>query len=104
MHASPAKNGDPEGIIARVTKADGTVLGNAPNYNREAASTARPTAPTAAAVGNRPNFAGVYYPAQQGGASRGAAGAPAERAAAAADALVADVRRLARTRRRMRRS
>ena len=36
VHASPAKNGDPEGIIARVTKADGTVLGNAPNYNREA--------------------------------------------------------------------
>ena len=45
VHASPAKNGDPEGIIARVTKADGTVLGNAPNYNREApaASAARDT-------------------------------------------------------------
>lgn len=69
VHASPAKNGDPEGIIARVTKADGTVLGNAPNYNREAASAAsRPVAPApAAAAGNRPNFAGVYYPAPQGG-------------------------------------
>ena len=76
VHASPAKNGDPEGIIARVTKADGTVLGNAPNYNREATSAARPTAPAAAAVGNRPNFAGVYYPAQQGG---GPAAAPPAR-------------------------
>jgi hypothetical protein len=66
VHASPAKNGDPEGIIARVTKADGTVLGNAPNYNREATSATRPAAPTTATVGNRPNFAGVYYPAQQG--------------------------------------
>ena len=76
VHASPAKNGDPEGIIARVTKADGTVLGNAPNYNREAAPAARPAAATAAAVGSRPNFAGVYYPAQQGGP---AAAAPARR-------------------------
>src|SRR5262245_45393939 len=31
VHASPPKNGAPVGIIARVTKADGTVLGNAPN-------------------------------------------------------------------------
>ena len=45
VHASPAKNGDPEGIIARVTKADGTVLGNAPNYNREAPAAARPATP-----------------------------------------------------------
>jgi hypothetical protein len=67
VHASPAKNGDPEGIIARVTKADGTVLGNAPNFNREAeASAARPLAPSAAPAGARPSFAGVYYPAQQG--------------------------------------
>ena len=78
VHASPAKNGDPEGIIARVTKADGTVLGNAPNYNREATSATRPAAPTApTAAGNRPNFAGVYYPAQQGG--QGPAAAPARR-------------------------
>jgi hypothetical protein len=68
VHASPAKNGDREGIIARVTKADGTVLGNQPNFNREAvAAAALPAAPRAAAVGDRPNFAGVYYPAQQGG-------------------------------------
>jgi hypothetical protein len=70
VHASPAKNGDPEGIIARVTKADGTVLGNAPNYSREAVTDTRPAAPAApaAAAGARPSFAGVYYPAQAGGA------------------------------------
>ncbi len=32
VHASPAKDGTPEGIIARVTKADGTILGNRPNF------------------------------------------------------------------------
>jgi hypothetical protein len=32
VHASPAKNGEPIGIIARVTKADGTVLGNQPDF------------------------------------------------------------------------
>jgi hypothetical protein len=67
VHASPAKNGDPSGIIARVTKADGTVLGNLPNYNREAAPDARPAAPAAASAGDKPSFAGVYYPAQTGG-------------------------------------
>ena len=67
VHASPAKNGDPEGIIARVTKADGTVLGNAPNYNRTATADAAPTVAAPAAAGARPNFAGVYYPAQEGG-------------------------------------
>jgi hypothetical protein len=75
VHASPAKNGDPEGIIARVTKADGTVLGNQPNFNRAAtAEVPRPAAPAPVAAGSRPNFAGVYYPAQQGG---GPAQAPA---------------------------
>ena len=76
VHASPAKNGDPEGIIARVTKADGTVLGNAPNYNRaaEAALATAPTVATRAATSTRPNLAGVYYPAQAGG---GAAAPPA---------------------------
>jgi hypothetical protein len=77
VHASPAKNGDPEGIIARVTKADGTVLGNQPNYNREvSAAESRPAAPAPPAAGARPNFAGVYYPAQQGG---GGAAPPARR-------------------------
>jgi hypothetical protein len=77
VHASPAKNGDPEGIIARVTKADGTVLGNQPNFNRAATAAApRPAAPSPAAAGGRPNFAGVYYPAQQGGAAQGPARPP----------------------------
>ena len=68
VHASPAKNGDPEGIIARVTKADGTVLGNQPNFNREGTAAApRAPAPAPAAAGGRPSFAGVYYPAQEGG-------------------------------------
>jgi hypothetical protein len=68
VHASPAKNGDPEGIIARVTRADGTVLGNQPNFSRAVeAGAAMPASPPAAVRGDRPNFAGVYYPAQQGG-------------------------------------
>ncbi|HEX5049642.1 MAG TPA: DUF6152 family protein [Gammaproteobacteria bacterium] len=72
VHASPSKNGAPVGIIARVTKADGTVLGNAPDYNREATTDARPAAPApTAASGARPSFAGVYYPAQgEGGGAR----------------------------------
>ena len=78
VHASPAKNGDPEGIIARVTKADGTVLGNAPNYNREAPAAARPATPAPAAAGARPSFAGVYYPAQQGGGAPPPARRPGE--------------------------
>jgi len=32
VHASPAKDGSAVGIIARVTKADGTVLGNRPEF------------------------------------------------------------------------
>jgi hypothetical protein len=79
VHASPAKNGDPEGIIARVTKADGTVLGNQPNLNREAvAGAALPAPQPAAAAGNRPSFAGVYYPAQQGGQAPAPARRPGE--------------------------
>ncbi|HET7924852.1 MAG TPA: DUF6152 family protein [Rhodanobacteraceae bacterium] len=80
VHASPAKNGDPEGIIARVTKADGTVLGNQPNFNRAAAAeVARPAAPSATpAAGSRPNFAGVYYPAQEGGQAPPPARRPGE--------------------------
>lgn len=75
VHASPAKNGDPEGIIARVTKADGTVLGNQPNFNRAAtAALPAPSSAPAAIAGGRPNFAGVYYPAQQGGQAAPPAG------------------------------
>ena len=32
VHMSPAKDGNPVGIIARVTKADGTILGNSPDF------------------------------------------------------------------------
>ena len=81
VHASPAKNGDPEGIIARVTKADGTVLGNQPNFNRTAAAAlpAPAAAPAPApAAGDRPNFAGVYYPAQQIGQAAPAGSRPNE--------------------------
>jgi hypothetical protein len=80
VHASPAKNGDPEGIIARVTKADGTVLGNQPNFSRAAAADAAPAAaPSAApAAGSRPSFAGVYYPAQEGGQAPPPARRPGE--------------------------
>ena len=79
VHASPAKNGDPEGIIARVTKADGTVLGNQPNLNREAvAGAALPAPQPTPAAGARPSFAGVYYPAQQGGQAPPPARRPGE--------------------------
>jgi len=75
VHASPSKNGDPIGIIARVTKADGTILGNAPNVNRGAVTDARTATPSTSAAGARPDFSGVYYPVQGGG------GAPPPRAA-----------------------
>jgi hypothetical protein len=75
VHASPSKSGDRTGIIARVTLADGTVLGNAPDFNRTADAATAPTAPTVAAAktptSERPSFAGVYYPAQgEGGPPR----------------------------------
>src|SRR5262245_7741274 len=71
VHASPAKNGDPEAIIARVTKADGTVLGNQPNFSRAAEAGTAPVAAASApaAAGSRPNFAGVYYSANEAGAA-----------------------------------
>src|SRR4029078_5530361 len=42
VHASPAKNGGPTGIIARVTMADGPGLGNQPDFNRHAPAEAHP--------------------------------------------------------------
>jgi hypothetical protein len=70
VYASPSKDGSPVGIIARVTKADGTILGNQPGSRADAiaaalAATAPTTAP-AAASGSRPDFSGVYYPFQPG--------------------------------------
>jgi hypothetical protein len=60
VYASPQKDGAPIGIIARVTKADGTVLGNRPDFDLAAvAITDRrgETAPT-----DVPDFSGVYFP------------------------------------------
>jgi hypothetical protein len=71
VHASPSKNGDRTGLIARVTMADGTVLGNAPDFNRTADAATAPTLAAAKApTSERPNFAGVYYPAQGEGGPR----------------------------------
>ena len=60
VYASPQKDGAPVGIIARVTKADGTILGNRADLDLAAfAITDR-----RGEVSNRnvPNFSGVYYP------------------------------------------
>jgi len=64
VHASPAKDGSNVGIIARVTKADGTVLGNRPEYNLD--SEAEPQREAVASTGSRPDFSGVYYPYEPG--------------------------------------
>jgi hypothetical protein len=67
VHASPAKDrGLSLGIIARVTKADGSILGNQPNFSTTAEIPDLPRVGTASA---RPNFAGVYYPFQPGAAA-----------------------------------
>jgi hypothetical protein len=71
VHASPAKNGNPVGIIARVTKADGTILGNSPNFSSDAVAETRTASRDVASAGARPDFSGVYYPVGPGG------GAPA---------------------------
>ncbi len=60
VHASPAKDGSTVGIIARVTKADGTVLGNRPNFGLEPA--AEPAGRATGTDTARPDFSGVYYP------------------------------------------
>ena len=67
VHASPAKDGRPIGIIARVTKADGSILGNQPNFSTTAEIPA--AAPPGGAANARPNLAGVYYPFQPGAAA-----------------------------------
>jgi hypothetical protein len=67
VHASPAKDGRPIGIIARVTKADGSILGNQPNFSTAAEIPA--DAPRVGTASVRPNFAGVYYPFQPGAAA-----------------------------------
>ena len=59
VHASPAKDGSPEGIIARVTKADGTILGNRPDYGAGAQDL--PAAVASFGATSTPDFSGVYY-------------------------------------------
>ncbi len=58
VYGSPAKDGRAEAIIARVTKADGTILGNSPDYF---SGGEEPAAPTVASTGATPDFSGVYY-------------------------------------------
>jgi hypothetical protein len=60
VYASPAKDGSRVGIIARVTKADGTVLGNRPDFDVEAVLLAERSDTSAPA--DVPDFSGVYYP------------------------------------------
>ncbi len=66
VHASPSKDGSLVGIIARVTKADGTILGNRPEYFADSDAASKPSTEPAPAAGSRPNFAGVYYPYRPG--------------------------------------
>ena len=63
VYGSPAKDGSAEAIIARVTKADGTILGNSPDYFSGAEV---PAAPTVASTATTPDFSGVYYPHRPG--------------------------------------
>ncbi len=71
VHASPSKDGSPVGIISRVTKADGTILGNAPDFAADAQNL-----PTVSS-GATPDFSGVYYPLRRG-APGGAVPSPTE--------------------------
>jgi len=71
VHASPAKDGSLVGIIARVTKADGTILGNSPSTG----APAEPEILSTTSDSSVPDFSGVYYPARAGGGP-----APARRA------------------------
>ena len=64
VYASPAKDGSREGIIARVTKADGTILGNRPDYGEGAQDL--PEAVASFGAASTPDFTGVYYPYRRG--------------------------------------
>jgi len=66
VHASPAKDGSLVGIIARVTKADGTILGNRPDFTPAGPAPAL-AASAAPAAGGVPDFSGVYYPYNEAG-------------------------------------
>jgi hypothetical protein len=76
VHASPSKDGSPVGIIARVTKADGSILGNRPNFVPD--DDVVESAAAAASPGSRPDFSGVYYPVQPGAGAAPASAHPGE--------------------------
>ncbi|MGD8340935.1 MAG: DUF6152 family protein [Gammaproteobacteria bacterium] len=60
VYASPQKDGAPVGIISRVTRADGTVLGNQPDFDLAAVQITTRLGESAPA--DVPDFAGVYFP------------------------------------------
>jgi hypothetical protein len=60
VYASPSKDGTPVGIIARVTTADGTVLGNRPDFDVEAVAITDRRGE--AAPRGVPDFSGVFFP------------------------------------------
>lgn len=69
VYASPAKDGSREGIIARVTKADGTILGNRPDYGE--GSQDLPATVASYGATSTPDFSGVYYPYRPGAGGGG---------------------------------
>jgi hypothetical protein len=71
VYASPSKDGTPVGIIARVTKADGTVLGNRPDFDLEAVAVTESRGESAPR--NVPDFSGVYFPYTPGAPAAAAA-------------------------------
>jgi hypothetical protein len=72
VHASPSKDGSRVGIIARVTKADGTILSNRPDFFPPADAAPAAANDTPAKAGTTPDFSGVYYPYRPGAAGPGA--------------------------------
>jgi hypothetical protein len=66
VHASPAKDGSLIGIIARVTKTDGTILGNRPEFFAESDADTNGEQAAEVPAGARPDFSGVYYPYEPG--------------------------------------
>lgn len=75
VYASPQKDGAPVGIIARVTKADGTVLGNRPDFDIDAVAITDRRG--GASPSDIPDFSGVYYPYTPGAAAAAAPARPA---------------------------
>ena len=64
VYASPAKDGSREAMISRVTKVDGMILGNRPDFGAEAQTLPETVASFGAS--STPDFSGVYYPYRPG--------------------------------------